>query len=81
MAVINIIISVDWEGRDLAPENLQAFSSFREQFPQIPLLQFFNPVYFLHPSLKEKLPHYLALTMRPQDEIGFGRGGGPQCNP
>ena len=43
---ISVILSVDWEGRDLKEENLKAMDAFRRDFPHIPLQHFLNAAYY-----------------------------------
>lgn len=40
------IISVDWEGRTLDQDDLEAMRTFRNTYPHIGLLQFFNAAYY-----------------------------------
>lgn len=40
------IISVDWEGRTLDQDDLDAMQAFRKAYPHIGLLQFFNAAYY-----------------------------------
>lgn len=72
MKNINIVISVDWEGRDLDPKNLQAMKSFRKDFPHIPILQFLNAAYFTKPGIdKNKTKELIESVLLPIDEIGL----------
>lgn len=48
---LRIVISVDWEGRDLRAENLSAMESFRDEFPALPLTHFLNAAYYTKPGL------------------------------
>ena len=34
---VRIVVSVDWEGRDLQTQNLEAMQQFRHDYPKIPL--------------------------------------------
>lgn len=43
---VQFVLSVDWEGNSLLPENLQAMRQFAHDFPQIPVVHFINPAYF-----------------------------------
>lgn len=45
-AAVRIVVSVDWEGRDLDPANLAAMNDFRNAYPDVPLQHFLNAAYF-----------------------------------
>jgi hypothetical protein len=71
-AAVVVTVSVDWEGRDLNQANLNAMSSFRSRFPQIPLLQFLNAAYFTKPDAnKEMVAREIRSVLRPSDELGL----------
>ncbi len=53
-AAVQIVVSVDWEGRDLAEENLQAMQEFRKDFADVPLQHFLNAAYFTKPQADSK---------------------------
>jgi len=44
---MQIYVTVDWEGVSLEPENIEEMQAFRQQFPNIPMVQLLNPVYFV----------------------------------
>ncbi len=43
---VRIVVSVDWEGTDLQPANLQSMRNFRRDYPDIPLQHFLNAAYY-----------------------------------
>lgn len=43
---INIMVTVDWEGRDLSEENLKAMEDIRKEFPEIPYTHYLNAAYY-----------------------------------
>lgn len=66
-----LTISVDYEGRNLLPENLEVFQQLRRDYLQVPLVHFLNPTYFL---LGESIPETKAKLQSLQqegDEIGM----------
>ncbi len=68
-AAIKIVVSVDWEGRDLAPENIQAMQTFRKDYPQIPLQHFLNAAYFTKPQVDAvQVAATMRSVLRPGDE-------------
>jgi hypothetical protein len=69
---INIVFSVDWEGRDLDSKNLDAMKAFRKEYPHIPILQFLNAAYFTKPGTDiEKTKALIESVLLPTDEIGL----------
>lgn len=65
-------MTVDWEGRDLLDENLDKMISFRERFPQIPILHFLNAAYFTKPYVnKKEILRKVQSVLRPHDEQGL----------
>ncbi len=54
---MRLYVTVDWEGRSLDEENLEAMQQFRQRFPNIPMLQLLNPTYFVRPH-----PDYARLA-------------------
>jgi hypothetical protein len=45
-ASLRVVVSVDWEGRNLDPQNLAAMEHFRHDYPDIPLQHFLNAAYY-----------------------------------
>jgi len=43
---VRIVVSVDWEGKDLQPANLRSMRNFRRDHPDIPLQHFLNAAYY-----------------------------------
>ncbi|MEK7484164.1 MAG: hypothetical protein AABZ60_07520 [Planctomycetota bacterium] len=66
-----VTISVDWEGRSLSGNNLNAMVGFRKRFKTIPLTHFFNAAYFTRQSSPALLLPRIKRTMEAQDEIGL----------
>ena len=44
-ANIEVLLTVDWEGSDLRPKNLETIKRFKERY-QVPLFHFLNPAYY-----------------------------------
>lgn len=69
---ILVYVTVDWEGRSLEEENIKAMQQFRQQFPQIPLLQLVNPAYFVRNNQDNKqLTQIIKSTFLPIDTQGL----------
>lgn len=70
--VMKLYMTVDWEGRSLEEENIEAMQAFRQQFPAIPILQLMNPAYFVrdHPN-KQWLTKVIKSTFLPIDTLGL----------
>jgi hypothetical protein len=68
---ILLMVTVDWEGRDLRHENLEAMQQLRERF-DVPLVQFLNAAYFTKPGADaEQVRTQIAGTLREHDELGL----------
>ncbi|MDE1464532.1 hypothetical protein [Spartinivicinus poritis] len=66
------IVSVDWEGRTLEAENLQAMNDFRNDYPQVGLLQFLNAAYYTKPNTNHQMvTQAIRSVLRPSDEHGL----------
>lgn len=71
-----IVLSLQWEGRDLLDHNLIAIAELRAQFPDIPMIHFISPAYFLRsPSEALSARQKIRSVMRSQDQIGLALGG------
>jgi hypothetical protein len=70
--VVRIAISVDWEGRDLAPSNLHAYAAFRAAHPSVPLTQFLNAAYFTKRDADSaNVREHMLRVIKPHDELGM----------
>lgn len=45
-APVVVVVSVDWEGLSLLPQNIDAMQNFRGVFPAVPLTHFMSEAYF-----------------------------------
>lgn len=69
---IYFLVSVIWEGEHVRPYNIEAIKRFRERFPELRLLHFINPTYFVRPGVDhEALRSLMNQVIRPGDEIGM----------
>lgn len=67
-----LVVSVDWEGRDLAEQNLAAMEAFRARFPKIPLTQFLNAAYYTKPgAVAATVTERVRRGLGSQDELGL----------
>ena len=55
MNQVRVILSVDWEGRELDEKNLEAIKTFRDQFPEAKTLHFLNAAYFTKANVNHDL--------------------------
>lgn len=70
--VMQVWVTVDWEGLSLEDDNLQAIQKFRQQFPQVPLLHLINPAYFIQPGInRAQIGSQIRSTLLPHDTIGL----------
>ncbi len=66
---VRIVVSVDWEGRDLQPQNLQAIRDFRRDYPNIPLQHFLNAAYYTKLEADAaKITKSIKSVLLPKDE-------------
>lgn len=69
---VQIVVSVDWEGRNLDPANLRAMSEFRAAMPGVRIVQFLNAAYFTKPGANSaETEAQIRTTLRPSDELGL----------
>ena len=67
-----IYVTVDWEGRSLDEENIEAMQEFRKKFPKIPILQLLNAAYFVRGhSYNNRLTQTIKSTFLPTDTQGL----------
>ncbi len=69
---IKVLVTVDWEGDDLADANLRAMESLRADYPSVRLTQFLNAAYFTKPSADaSSVAHEVRRAVRANDELGL----------
>jgi hypothetical protein len=69
---VQLVVSVDWEGRDLTPENLAAMQKLRADYPSVRIVQFLNAAYFTKPGANAAdVRAQIASTLLPSDELGL----------
>ncbi len=69
---IRVVVTVDWEGADLASENLAAIETFRSQFPAVPLVHFLNAAYYTKAGVSAAaVTRSIKRTLRAGDELGL----------
>lgn len=51
-----VVVSVDWEGTNLHPVNLEVFDRHRHDFPQVPLTHFICPQYLCDAFVQPEKP-------------------------
>jgi hypothetical protein len=71
-AALRVVVSVDWEGRNLDPQNLAAMEHFRHDYPQIPLQHFLNAAYYTKADADPRLTTAaIRSVLRKGDEHGL----------
>jgi hypothetical protein len=69
---VQIVVSVDWEGRDLLPENLNAMKQLRADYPTVRLVQFLNAAYFTKPGANPaNVRAQIQTALKSTDELGL----------
>lgn len=70
--MIVVVVSVDWEGRSLLPENLQLIAAFRRRHADVPLQHLLNPAYYTRPgSNATAATDAIRQALLPHDEHGM----------
>jgi len=71
-APFKILVTVDWEGYEIAAENIEEMQAFRQQFPHIPIVHLLNPVYILREPLQAgQYRSMIKSTLLPGDVQGL----------
>jgi hypothetical protein len=71
-ARVHVTVSVDWEGHDLDPANLDAMRRFGTELAEVPLTHFLNAAYFTKPGADAgRTARDIAGVLRPNDECGL----------
>jgi len=71
-AALRVVVSVDWEGRNLDPQNLASMEHFRHDYPQVPLQHFLNAAYFTKPDADARVTAAaIKSVLRAGDEHGL----------
>jgi hypothetical protein len=69
---LQLVVSVDWEGRDLRDDNLAAMEDLHAKFPQVKIVHFLNAAYFLkHGAVAADVATQMNRAIRPGDEKGL----------
>jgi len=67
-----LVVSTDWEGRDLKLQNLAAMKNFRRDFPEVKIIQFLNAAYFTKPDADAtQVRSLMNSVLQPGDELGL----------
>lgn len=69
---LRLVVTVDWEGRDLNESNLRAMENLRTRFPQVKIVHFLNAAYFTKPgAVASDVSTRVNRVLRPGDEKGL----------
>ncbi len=69
---VQIVVSVDWEGRELGTANLAAMKQFRTANPDVPLVQFLNAAYYFKPgAVASEATTKIRSALTASDELGL----------
>lgn len=70
--VFKVLVTVDWEGYSLEAENIAEMQAFRQRFPEIPMVQLLNPVYFVRDQVNTShIQQVIQSTLLPIDVQGL----------
>lgn len=69
---IQLLVTVDWEGRDLRDDNIQAMKDLHTRFPQVKVVNFLNAAYFTKQGADaDATKATMASALGPNDERGL----------
>lgn len=69
---VQLLVTVDWEGRDLAPENIAAMANLHARFPGVKIVHFLNAAYYTKPGADaDAVTRTIASVVGPKDERGL----------
>jgi hypothetical protein len=69
---IQLLVTVDWEGRDLTDDNLHAMQDLHAKFPQVKVVNFLNAAYYTKAGAqKADVSSKIASAIGPSDEKGL----------
>lgn len=71
-SIFKVLVTVDWEGYSLEAENIAQMQSFRQQHPNIPMVQLLNPAYFVREQVNHsQVQQVIQSTLLPNDVQGL----------
>lgn len=69
---MQLLVTVDWEGRDLRDDNLRAMQDLHARFPDVKIVHFLNAAYFTKSGADaEEARTKIASAIAPGDEKGL----------
>ncbi len=69
---VRVVMTVDWEGRELLAKNLDAMRSLRADYPDLPILHYLNAAYFTKPDADPvKTRELIQSVLLPIDQRGL----------
>ncbi|HEY8074737.1 MAG TPA: hypothetical protein VIF62_11520 [Labilithrix sp.] len=69
---LQLLVTVDWEGRDLRDDNLAAMQDLHAKFPQIKVINFLNAAYYTKSGAqKDDVTARIQRGLGPSDEKGL----------
>jgi hypothetical protein len=69
---LQLVVTVDWEGRDLRDDNLHAMQDLHARFPQVKIVHFLNAGYFTkHGAVASDVAARMKSAIEPGDEKGL----------
>jgi hypothetical protein len=69
---VQLLVTVDWEGRDLRDDNLRAMADLHAKFPDVKIVHFLNAAYFTKQgAVGDDVANKMASVVAPIDEKGL----------
>ncbi len=70
--LVHVIMTVDWEGRNLNPSNIAAMQQLRQDYPTLPILHYLNAAYYFKSGANaEQTTDTIRSTLLPIDQLGL----------
>jgi hypothetical protein len=67
-----LVVTVDWEGRDLASANIEAMRKLRQDYPEVPFVHYLNAAYFTKSNADSfEVKRKIDSVLLPIDEQGL----------
>ena len=69
---LQLVVTVDWEGRDLSEANINAMKNLHTRFPQVKIIHFLNAAYYTKQNARpEDVTARINRAIAPGDEKGL----------
>jgi len=71
MSKLTLLASIDWEGGDILPKNIQAIEAFNKKYPNVPFTRFICPSYYTRGFDAVSVTKDIKRAIKPIDEVAL----------